>query len=106
MQARTLSKKINLETLFSVHKLQSELRPQNIVRFYEKVLKAQRSIMNMEKDQMDPYKQLEYEFFDRLYNTHIKYYIGLHYSNERNYEEAYLILQKVSSDIEGTIEFA
>ena len=55
---------------------------------------------------MDPYKQLEYEFFDRLYNTHIKYYIGLHYSNERNYEEAYLILQKVSSDIEGTIEFA
>jgi RNA-binding signal recognition particle 68 len=27
LQARTLSKKINLETLFSQHKLQSELRP-------------------------------------------------------------------------------
>jgi hypothetical protein len=55
------------------------------VRFYEKVLKAQRSIMNMEKDQMDPYRQLEYEFFERLYNTHIKYNIGLHYTNERSY---------------------
>lgn len=76
------------------------------MRFYEKVLKAQRSIINMEKEQMDPYKQLEYEFFERLYNTHIKYYIGLHYTNERNYQEAFLILQKVSADIEGTIEFA
>jgi hypothetical protein len=50
LQATTLAKKISLDLLFSNTKLQSELRPQNIVRFIEKALKAQRSIVNMEKD--------------------------------------------------------
>jgi hypothetical protein len=45
-----LAKKISLDLLFTNTKLQSELRPQNIVRFIEKALKAQRSIVNMEKD--------------------------------------------------------
>ncbi|CDW82493.1 signal recognition particle 68 kda protein [Stylonychia lemnae] len=106
LQAKTLSKKIDLDTLFSNFKLKSELRPQNIVRFYEKVLKAQRSIQNMEKDTIDPFKQLEYDFYEKLYNTQIKYYIGLHYANERSYQEAFLILTRVSQDIEQTIEFA
>lgn len=106
LQASSLSKKISLDQLFSHSKLQSELRPQNIVRFIEKALKSQRSIVNMEKDQLDPFKQLEYEFAERFYTTQIKYYIGLHYANERNYQEAYLILSRVSSDIESTIEFA
>jgi hypothetical protein len=60
----------------------------------------------MEKDNLDPFKQLEYEFYERLYNTQIKYFIGLHYANERSYKEAYLILHKVSADIEATIDFA
>jgi len=86
--------------------LQTELRPQNIVRFIEKAQRATRSIVNMEKDMLDPFKQLEYDFNDRFYNTQIKYYIGLHYTNERRYEEAYLILSKVQSDIEETLEHA
>ena len=45
----------------------------------------------MEKDTMDPFKQLEYEFAERFYNTQIKYYIGLHYANENSYQEAYMI---------------
>ena len=60
----------------------------------------------MEKDTLDPYKQLEFEFYETLYNTYIKYYIGLHYANERSYQEAFLILQRVNADIEQTIEFA
>jgi len=39
----------------------------------------------MEKDQIDPFKQLEHDFYDKLYNTQIKYYIGLHYANDRSY---------------------
>lgn len=69
LQANTFANNINLDTLFSNTKLQSELRPQNIVRFIEKALKAQRSIVNMEKDQLDPIKQLEYEFLERFYTT-------------------------------------
>ena len=41
-----------------------------------------------------------------MYSTYIKYYIGLHYANDRAYQEAYLILQRVAADIESTIEFA
>jgi hypothetical protein len=62
------------------------------VRFIEKALKAQRQIVNMEKDSMDPFKQLEYEFAEKFYNTQIKYYIGLHYANDNSYQEAYQIL--------------
>jgi hypothetical protein len=49
LQARSLAQKIKLETLFSSTKLKSELRPQNIVRFIEKALKGQRSIVNIEQ---------------------------------------------------------
>ena len=55
---------------------------------------------------MDPFKQLEYEFAEKFYNTQIKYYIGLHYANDNNYQGAYLIFQSVQSDIEETLEFA
>jgi hypothetical protein len=40
-----------------------------VVRFYEKALKAQRSIINLEKDAMDPLRALEYEFSERLCTT-------------------------------------
>jgi hypothetical protein len=36
----------------------------------------------------------------------MKYYISLHYANERHYKEAYMILQNVSTSIEETVEFA
>ena len=60
----------------------------------------------MEKDNIEPLKQLEYDFTERFYSTQIKYYIGLHYANENSYQDAYLILQKVHNDIEETLEFA
>ena len=76
------------------------------MRFYEKALKAQRSIVNMERESMDPFKQLECEFHERLFTLQIHYYIGVHYCNERAYREAYLILQRVSQEIESVVEFA
>lgn len=77
-----------------------------MVRFYEKALKAQKSILNLEKDALDPFRALEYEFNERLCTTQIRYFIGLHYVNERAYSEALLVLQRVSQDVESTIEFA
>jgi len=76
------------------------------VRFIEKALKGYRSILTLEKDSLDPFKQLEYEFYERYYNAEIKYYLGLHYSNEKKYGEALIILKTVSSAIEDSVEFA
>jgi hypothetical protein len=55
---------------------------------------------------MDPLRSLEYEFSERLINTQIRFFIGLHYANERAYQEALLVLQRVGSDVESTIDFA
>lgn len=76
------------------------------MRFYEKALKAQRSILNLEKDALDPFRALEYEFSERLCSTQIKFFIGLHYANERNFKEALLVLQRVGAEVEATVEFA
>lgn len=46
----------------------------------------------MEKDIIDPYKQIEYDFYEKNYNTLITYFIGLHYLNEKKFQEALLIL--------------
>jgi len=51
-------------------------------------------------------KALEYEFSERLCQTQIRFFIGLHYANEKQYAEALLVLQKVSQDVESVIEFA
>jgi hypothetical protein len=54
-----------------------------VVRFYEKALKAQKSILNLEKDALDPFKALEYEFSERLCQTQIRFFIGLHYAKSK-----------------------
>jgi len=76
------------------------------VRFIEKALKGYRAILAFERETLDPIKQLEYEFYDRFYSAQIKYYLGLHYSNERKYAEALLILKSVSGAIEESVEYA
>jgi len=60
----------------------------------------------MEKESIDPFKQLEFDFTEKFYSVQIKYYIGLHYANENQYEEAYLILHNVQADIEEALEYA
>ncbi len=55
---------------------------------------------------MDPLRALEYEFSERLCTTQIRFFIGLHYANERQYREALLVLSRVGSDVESAIDFA
>lgn len=62
------------------------------MRFIEKAMKGYRAILALEKEVLDPFKQLEFEFYERYYSAEIKYYLGLHYSNEKKYAEALLIL--------------
>lgn len=41
------------------------VRPQNIVRFYEKAIKGQKQLVGMEKDVLDPLAALQNEFFEK-----------------------------------------
>ena len=62
LQAKDLASKISTQQVFSNIKLKSELRPQNVIRFLEKALKALRTISNLEKESADPTRALEFEF--------------------------------------------
>jgi hypothetical protein len=56
LQARQLSTKLNIDQLFipKSQQHQSNMRAQNIVRFYEKAIKAQKSLINLEKEVQGP----------------------------------------------------
>jgi len=60
----------------------------------------------MEKEQLEPLKQVEYEFFDRIYHIHMLYNIALDYANEKKFQEGYQVLLKLQNDVENTLEFA
>lgn len=77
-----------------------------MVRFYEKALKAQKSIVNMEKDHLDPIKQLEFEFLEKSYQIKMLFHVALDYANEKQFAEAYQVLLKLQADIENALEFS
>ena len=106
LQAESLEKKLEISAIFAHQKLKSEMRPSNIVRFYEKTLKAHKSIMNLEKEQVDPMRQVEFEFTDKVYNVKMVYYVALDYANEKKYPEAHQVLLRAQTDLEATLEFA
>jgi hypothetical protein len=58
------------------------VRPQNIIRFYEKAIKSQKQILNLEKESMDSASILYNEFFEKYLSTQIQYFVALHYVSE------------------------
>jgi hypothetical protein len=69
-------------------------------------LKAQKSILNIEKDHMDPIKQLEFEFLEKSYQIKILFHVALDYANEKKFTEAYQVLLKLQTEIENALEFS
>jgi len=68
------------------------VRAQNIVRFYEKAIKAQKS--SAENKDQDPQAVIKNEFQEKWQTINIQYYIALHYIQEHNqYKQAMVILQ-------------
>jgi len=105
LQARNLSQQTEMDHIFCHQKLKSELRPSNIVRFYEKALKALKSIVNMQKEQLDPVKHIEFEFLEKTYLVQMLFHVGLDYANEKKYCEAYQVVLRVQTDLESVLEF-
>ena len=55
------------------------VRPQNIVRFYEKAMKSQKQLLTADRESMDPAAILQNELQEKYQNVQISYYIALHY---------------------------
>ena len=107
-QAKLLAEKINMDILFnSKDKLIKELKPQNVIRFIEKALKAQKAINAQERESKDitPAQHLINEFQELYLDTLIGYYITLHYVNERQYSQASLLAKHAIQLIENCMDF-
>ena len=46
----------------------------------------------MEKEAIDPFKQMEYELNEKSFATYMKFNIALHYCIAKKYQEAYVVL--------------
>lgn len=112
IQARLLSAKLKVETLFqqgNKHTLHNQsVRPQNIIRFYEKALKAiksQKQQMNQDKESLDPLSLMQFEFTEKYINAQISYFVSLHYIQSQNgFKQALVVLQNCSYQIEEALE--
>ena len=68
-------------------KLSADQKPQNIIRFIEKALKAQRALSAFDREQesisgvVNAIKHTVNEFEELYLDTLIAYYVTLHYAN-------------------------
>lgn len=100
LQAEIMSEQLDFNTLTGSNfsskkdKLTKEQKPQNIIRFIEKALKAQRALSAFDREQesvsgvINAVKHTVNEFEELYLDTLIVFYASLHYFNERKYKEA------------------
>ena len=82
----------------------STVRAQNIVRFYEKAIKAQKG--SADNKEQDPQSVIKTEFQEKWHTINIQYWIALYYIQEHNqYKQAMVILQSTLGLIEEFIDF-
>ena len=118
LQAETLARQLDMDVLLGSgfgnkkEKLTREQKPQNIIRFIEKALKAQRALSAFDREQesvtgvVNAIKQTVNEFEELYFDTLIAFYVTLHYINERKYLEAVHLSKHTLSQIENCLDFA
>lgn len=106
LQAKLLSNKLDVTQIFEKTQMVTNVRPQNIIRFFEKAIKSQKQIISAEKDSMDPASILQNEFFEKYLSTQIQYFVALHYVSENSIKQALVVLQSCLYKIEDLIEFS
>ena len=118
LQAETLARQLDMDVLLGSgfgnkkEKLNKEQKPQNIIRFIEKALKAQRALSAFDREQesvtgaVNTIKQTVNEFEEIYFDTLIAYYVTLHYINDRKYLEAVHLSKHTLSQVENCLDFA
>ena len=90
----------------------SEHKPQNIIRFLEKALKAQRAMSAFDREQetatgvVNAIKHTVNEFEELFLDTLIVFYVTLHYISQRKFLEALNLAKHTLSQIENCLDFA
>ena len=79
-----LAQKLDANQLFSSGKqVALAVRPQNIVRFYEKAIKSQKQLLSADRESTDAAAALHNELQEKYQDILISYYISLHYISDQ-----------------------
>jgi hypothetical protein len=78
---------------------------QNIVRIYEKALRAQQQLSQLEKESKDPNKLLLNELNEVYLKALISFYITLNYASMKQYHENFALCQHTITEIENCLDF-
>jgi hypothetical protein len=105
LKAFAYIEELPLAQVFTRQKLKGNSRPQVIMKLFDKALRALK-IISQDKATIDPVKLAEYEQREMIINIYLKFYIAVHYANEKDYDSTYAILKRTKEDYERCIEYA
>ena len=60
----------------------------------------------IEKDMLDPIKMVEYELINMVLATYTKFFTAIHFANLRQYDNCYLMIERVIEEMERSIEYS
>jgi hypothetical protein len=105
LKAFAYAENIPLAQLFTKQKLRAAQRPQIVMKLFDKALKALKTI-SQDRGSMDQAKILEFNQREMIIQVYLKFYIAVHYANEKRYQHAYVILKRAREDVERCNQYS
>lgn len=104
LKAFAYAENIPLSQVFTKQKLRAAQRPQIVMKLFDKALKALKTI-SQEKGSLEPTKIAEYNQREMIIQVYLKFYIAVHYANEKRYHHAHLVAKRAKEDAERCKKF-
>ena len=105
LKAFALAENIPLSQVFTSQKLRTGQRPQLVMKLFDKALKALKKI-SQENDALDPEKITEYNHREMIIQVYLKFFIAVHYANEKRYNHSYLIIKRAREETLRCFEYS
>lgn len=88
LKAFAYAENVPLAQVFTKQKLKASQRPQIVMKLFDKALKSIK-LLTQERGVMDPVKLAEYNLKEMIIQVYLKFYIAVHYANEKRYDATY-----------------
>lgn len=105
LKAFANAENIPLAQVFTKQKLKAAQRPQMVMKLFDKALRALKKI-SQENESLSPEKLNEFQHREMIIQVYLKFYIAVHYANEKRYRHAYLVIKRTREEAQRCFEYA
>ncbi|CAI2361175.1 unnamed protein product [Moneuplotes crassus] len=105
LKAFANAENIPLAQVFTKQKLKAAQRPQLVMKLFDKALRALKKI-SQENDALSPDKLNEYQHREMIIQVYLKFYISVHYANEKRYRHSFLVIKRTREEAQRCFEYA